>query len=94
MALIEFAEQVRWIIEKIGNKLAIVIRCAVKESLDYELTEWIRRTPTHAFSMAIRIADTSKNQGQSLYDELKVVNNLEVVNNNIVDLDQDLDAEA
>ncbi|WP_262507908.1 hypothetical protein [Sphingobacterium nematocida] len=44
--------------------------------------------------MAIRIADTSKNQGQSLYDELKVVNNLEVVNNNIVDLHQDLEAEA
>lgn len=81
-------------IEKIGNKLAIVIRCTVKENLDYDLQEWIRRTPHHAFSMAIRITDKSKIQGQSLYDVLKAINNLEVINNNIIDLDQDLEAEA
>src|SRR5690606_11795928 len=41
-------------IQKIGNKLAIVIRCAVKENLDFELQEWLRITPEHSFSLAIR----------------------------------------
>ncbi|WP_149912543.1 S8 family peptidase [Sphingobacterium cavernae] len=81
-------------IEKIENKLALVIRCAVKDNLDYDLREWIERTPEHEFSLAIRIQDQSKSQDQSLYDELQAINNLEVINNNNIDLDQDLEAEA
>ncbi|MGJ1409084.1 S8 family peptidase [Sphingobacterium thalpophilum] len=81
-------------IEKIGKKLAIVIRCAVKENLDHDLQAWIQRTPSHAFSLAIRIADESKVQERSLYDELQVINTLEVFNNNIADLDQEADLDA
>ncbi len=82
-------------IQKIGNQLVIVIRCAVKENLDPDLQEWLRITPEHAFSMAIRIQDTSKiKEERSLYDELLAVNTLEVINNNIVDLSQDLEADA
>lgn len=83
-------------IGKIDNKLAIVFRCAVKENLDYDLQEWIDRTPEHAFSLAIRVVDQSKINERSLYEELQAVNNLEVFTNNIagVDADQDLEAEA
>ena len=81
-------------IEKIDKKLAIVIRCAVKENLDHDLQAWIQRTPSHAFSLAIRIADESKVQERSLYDELQVINTLEVFNNNIADLDQEADLDA
>ncbi|APU97881.1 hypothetical protein BV902_17360 [Sphingobacterium sp. B29] len=81
-------------IEKIDKKLAIVIRCAVKENLDHDLQAWIQRAPTHAFSLAIRIADESKIRERSLYDELQAINTLEVFHNNIVDLDQEADLEA
>lgn len=81
-------------IEKIDNKLAIVIRCAVKENLDHDLQAWIERTTSHAFSLAIRVVDESKVQERSLYDELQSINDLEVFNNNIVDLDQEADLDA
>ncbi|MGJ1333729.1 S8 family peptidase [Sphingobacterium siyangense] len=81
-------------IEKIDKKLAIVIRCAVKENLDHDLQAWLQRTPTHAFSLAIRIADESRVQERSLYGELQAINTLEVFNNNIADLDQEADLEA
>lgn len=80
-------------IEKIDNQLVVVMRCAVKENLDADLQNWLRNTPEHPFSLAIRIHDISTlNEERSLYDELKVVNSIEVVQNNIVD--QDLHAEA
>lgn len=82
-------------IQKISNQLVIVMRCAVKENLDPELQAWIQRTPQHAFSLAIRIEDKSKiKEERSLYDELQAVNTIEVVPNSIIDLDQDLEAEA
>ncbi|MGJ1194619.1 hypothetical protein ACR788_25705 [Sphingobacterium siyangense] len=79
---------------QIDKKLAIVIRCAVKENLDHDLQAWLQRTPTHAFSLAIRIADESRVQERSLYGELQAINTLEVFNNNIADLDQEADLEA
>lgn len=81
-------------IEKIGKKLAIVIRCTVKENLDHDLQAWIQRTPSHAFSLAIRITDESKVLERSLYDELQAINTLEVFNNNIADLDQEADLDV
>lgn len=81
-------------IEKIGNKLVIVFRCAVKGNLDHDLQTWMDRTPSHAFSLAIRVADKSRVQERSLYDELQAINDVEVCNHNMVDLDQDLEAEA
>lgn len=82
-------------IEKINNQLVVVMRCAVKESLDADLQNWVTNTSEHPFSLAIRIHDKSKqNEEQSLYDELKAVNSIEVIQNNIIDLDQDLHAEA
>ncbi|TYP94638.1 subtilase family protein [Sphingobacterium allocomposti] len=82
-------------IQKIGNQLVIALRCAVKENLDHDLQAWIQRTPEHAFSLAIRVTDESKIKDRpKLYEELQAVNTLEVVNNNITDLDQDLEADA
>jgi hypothetical protein len=69
-------------------------RFVKEESEYYDLQEWIDRTPEHAFSLAIRVVDKSKNKERSLYDELQAVNNLEVFTNNIVDVDLDLEAEA
>jgi hypothetical protein len=81
-------------IEKIDKKLAIVIRCAVKEDLDHDLQAWIQGAPTHAFSLAIRIADESQIRERSLYNELQAINTLEVFHNNIAELDQEADLEA
>ncbi|WP_158860822.1 S8 family peptidase [Lunatibacter salilacus] len=82
-------------IEKIDNQLVVVMRCAVKENLDADLQNWVANTSTHSFSLAIRIHDISKlKEERSLYDELKAVNSIEVIQNNIVDLDQDLHAEV
>ncbi|MGJ1323154.1 hypothetical protein ACR780_10710 [Sphingobacterium faecium] len=81
-------------IKKIGNKLAIVIRCAVKENLPVDLKEWARITKEHPFSLALFIEDKSKIEGANLYDNLQAYNQTEVVTNNLADLDQELEAEA
>jgi hypothetical protein len=81
-------------IKKIGNKLAIVIRCAVKENLPVDLKEWARITKEHPFSLTLFIEDKSKIEGANLYDNLQAYNQTEVVTNNLADLDQELEAEA
>lgn len=78
-------------IEKIGNQIAIVMRCAVKDNLDVDLQEWTRVTKEHPFSLALSIEDKSKIGGASLYDQLQAVNIIEAVPNNITQLDQELD---
>ncbi|QNL51953.1 S8 family peptidase [Olivibacter sp. SDN3] len=80
-------------IGKIGNQIAIVMRCAVKDNLDLDLQEWARITKEHPFSLALSIEDKSKIDGVRLYDEIQAVNILEAVPNNITQLDQDLDIE-
>ncbi|MHA6697183.1 S8 family serine peptidase [Chryseobacterium sp. A321] len=82
-------------IKKIGNKLAIVFRCAVKDNLDFDLEEWKSVTPEHQFSLAVRIKDQSPENTESagLYSELQQVNTMEVVQNNIVGLEGIVDAQ-
>ncbi|MFD2599018.1 S8 family peptidase [Sphingobacterium corticis] len=82
-------------IQKIGNQLVLAVRCAVKENLDSDLQEWIRRTPMHQFSIALRITDESKLEDKpKLYEELQAINTLEIIANTMADLDQDLEADA
>lgn len=78
-------------IRKIGNKIAIVIRCAIKENLDPKMSEWARRTPEHPFSLALSVKDISKIDGVRLYDELQAINITEIIPNNIAGIDTELD---
>ncbi|MDM1295890.1 S8 family serine peptidase [Sphingobacterium sp. N143] len=81
-------------LRKIGNQLAIVMRCAIKENLDTELSEWARTTRDHQFSLALYLEDKSNNPNGNLYEELNVVNILEAIPNVIGDLDQEADLDA
>src|SRR5690606_23603215 len=78
-------------ITKLGNQLAVVIRCAVKDEVNNDLHEWKRTIREHPFSIALHIQDHSKIQGANLYEELQTVNTIEVVPNNILQLDLDVD---
>ncbi|MFA7408052.1 MAG: S8 family peptidase [Anaerolineaceae bacterium] len=82
-------------IEKIGNKLVVVMRCAVKENLDVELEEWKRIIPEHSFSLAIRITDKSTQlEERSLYEELQAINEIEIVQNTIAEIHETIEAET
>src|SRR5690606_9979461 len=78
-------------IAKLGNQLAVVIRCAVKDEVNNDLHEWKRTIREHPFSIALHIQDQSKIHGANLYDGLQAVNTIEVIPNNILQLDLDVD---